>query len=38
LYLRISKKVGAKDVGGNRSQIDQLISKLHHRIKEFKAD
>ncbi len=37
LYLRISKKVGAKDVGGNRSQIDQLISKLHHRIKEFKA-
>lgn len=38
LYLRISKKVGAKDVGGNRSQIDQLISRLHDRIKEFKAD
>ena len=38
LYLRISKKIGAKDVGGNRSQIDQLISRLHDRIKEFKAD
>ena len=38
LYLRISKKVGAKDVGGNRSQIDQLISRLHDRINEFKAD
>jgi hypothetical protein len=38
LYLRISKKVGAKDVGGNRSQIDQLINRLHDRINEFKAD
>ena len=38
LYLRISKKVGAKDVGGNRSQIDQLINRLHERINEFKAD
>ena len=38
LYLRISKKVGAKDVGGNRSQIDQLISRLHDRINEFKVD
>ncbi len=38
LYLRISKKIGAKDVGGNRSQIDQLINRLHDRINEFKAD
>jgi len=38
LYLRISKKVGAKDVGGNRSQIEQLISRLHDRVNEFKAD
>jgi len=38
LYLRISKKVGANDVGGNRSQIDQLISRLHDRVNEFKAD
>ena len=38
LYLRISKKVGAKDVGGNRSQIDQLINRLNDRINEFKAD
>ena len=38
LYLRISKKVVAKDVGGNRSQIDQLINRLHDRINEFKAD
>ncbi len=38
LYLRISKKVGAKDVGGNRSQIDQLINRLDDRINEFKAD
>ena len=38
LYLRISKKVGAKDVSGNRSQIDQLINRLHDRINEFKAD
>lgn len=38
LYLRISKKVGAKDVGGNRSLIDQLIRRLHDRVNEFKAD
>jgi hypothetical protein len=38
LYLRISKKVGAKDVGGNRSQVSQLISRLHDRVNEFKAD
>ena len=38
LYLRISKKVGANDVGGNRSQIDQLISRLHDRVNDFKAD
>ena len=38
LYLRISKKVGAKDVGGNRSQIDQLINRLHDRINDIKAD
>jgi hypothetical protein len=38
LYLRISKKVGANDAGGNRSQIDQLISRLHDRVNEFKAD
>jgi hypothetical protein len=38
LYLRISKKVGAKDVGGNPSQVDQLISRLHDRLNEFKAD
>jgi hypothetical protein len=38
LYLRISKKVGANDVGGNRSQVSQLISRLHDRVNEFKAD
>ena len=38
LYLRISKKVGAKDVGGNPSLVDQLISRLHDRLNEFKAD
>jgi hypothetical protein len=38
LYLRICKKVGANDAGGNRSQIDQLISRLHDRVNEFKAD
>ena len=38
LYLRISKKVGANDVGGNRSQVSQLISRLHDRLNEFKAD
>ena len=38
LYLRISKKVGANDVGGNSSQIDQLVSRLHDRVNKFKAD
>jgi hypothetical protein len=38
LYLRISKKLGANDAGGNRSQIDQLINRLHDRVNEFKAD
>ena len=35
LYLLISNKVGANDVGGNRSQVDQLISRLHDRVNEF---
>ena len=38
LYLRISKKVGANDVGGNHSNIDELISRLHDRVNRFKAD
>ena len=38
MYLRISKKVGANDVGGNRSNIDQLISRLHDRVNRFKAE
>ena len=37
LYLRISKKMGANDVGGNHSHIDMLISRLHDRINSFKA-
>ena len=38
MYLRISKKVGANDVGGNRSNIDELISRLHDRVNRFKAE
>ena len=38
LYLRISKKVGANDVGGNRSHIEQLISRLYDRVNRFKAE
>ena len=37
LYLSISKKVGTNDVGGNRSHIELLISRLHDRVNEFKA-
>ena len=38
LYLRISKKVGTNDVGGDRSHIDMLISRLHDRVNRFKAE